>query len=232
MLELRKVSAGYDNHAVLREVDLCVPRNSVVALLGPNGAGKTTLLRVASGLLRPTQGQILIDGVDVTGEPPFQLVHRGVCHVPEGRGVFTALTVGDNVRLQASPALDRKAMKKVAEVFPRLGARVNQVAGTMSGGEQQMLALAHAYVGEPSFVLLDEVSMGLAPKIVDEIFVYLRQLASQGTALLLVEQYVSRALELADFVYILNKGRIQFAGEPSEVEDEAIVESYLGGMAS
>jgi branched-chain amino acid transport system ATP-binding protein len=155
-----------------------------------------------------------------------------VCHVPEGRGVFTALTVGDNVRLQASPALDRKAMKKVADVFPRLGARVNQVAGTMSGGEQQMLALAHAYVSDPSFVLLDEVSMGLAPKIVDEIFVYLRQLASEGTALLLVEQYVSRALELADFVYILNKGRIQFAGEPSEVEDERIVESYLGGMAS
>ena len=232
MLELRNISAGYDTGLVLRDINLTIPDNAVVALLGPNGAGKTTLLRVASGLLPPTSGQILIDGEDVTGEPPFRLNRRGVCHVPEGRGIFRALSVANNLRLQAGTGSSRAAINRAIEAFPRLGERLKQTAGTMSGGEQQMLALAHAYVSQPSVVLLDEVSMGLAPKIVDEIFVHLQKIASEGAALLLVEQYVPRALELADYVYILNRGRIRFIGEPGEIGEDTVLESYLGDVAS
>jgi branched-chain amino acid transport system ATP-binding protein len=232
MLELRGITAGYGAHTVLRDVDLVVPDHSVVALLGPNGAGKTTLLRVASGLLAPSGGRLLLDGEDATGWPSHRLAAAGVCHVPEGRGIFRALSVKENIRLQANPALDLDPVPAVAEAFPRLGERLDQRAGTMSGGEQQMLALAHAYVAGSSTVLLDEVSMGLAPKIIDEIFDYLRRLAEQGAALLLVEQYVQRALELADFVYILNKGRVQFVGEADELGEEQILASYLGVEAS
>jgi branched-chain amino acid transport system ATP-binding protein len=228
MIELRGITAGYGSHTVLRDVNLVIPDNSVVALLGPNGAGKTTLLRVASGLLRPSAGRILVDGVDVTGWPPHRLSELGVCHVPEGRGIFRALTVKDNIRLQAKNGFAADPVPAVAEAFPRLGERLNQRAGTLSGGEQQMLALARAYVAASKTVLLDEVSMGLAPKIIDEIFEYLHRLASEGAALLLVEQYVARALELADFVYILNKGRVQFVGESNELGEEQILASYLG----
>jgi branched-chain amino acid transport system ATP-binding protein len=232
VLELRGISAGYETGMVLRDVNLVVPDASVVALVGPNGAGKTTLLRVASGLLRPAAGQILLDGVDVTADATYQRAAHGICHVPEGRGVFPALTVADNLRLQAPPAIDRRAIAEATSLFPRLGERTGQIAGTLSGGEQQMLAVAHAYLAEPKVVLLDEVSLGLAPKIVGEIFDYLRQLAERNISLLLVEQYVKRALELADYVYILNRGQIRFAGEPAEVGDETILESYLGALAT
>ena len=228
MLELRGVTAGYGSHTVLRDVDLVVPDHSVVALLGPNGAGKTTLLRVASGLLRPSSGHFLVDGQDATGWASHQLAGAGVCHVPEGRGIFRALSVRDNIRLQTNPAVDVDPIQAVSDAFPRLGERLDQRAGTMSGGEQQMLALARSYLAGSKTVLLDEVSMGLAPKIIDEIFEYLRRLAAQGAALLLVEQYVGRALELADFVYILNKGRVQFVGESDELGEEQILASYLG----
>jgi branched-chain amino acid transport system ATP-binding protein len=245
MLELRGVTAGYGSHTVLRDVNLVVPDNAVVALLGPNGAGKTTLLRVASGLLKPSSGRVLVDGVDVTGWPPHRLSQLGVCHVPEGRGIFRALSVKDNIRLferlppplsgghppsarEAKDDFGQDPVAAVAEAFPRLGERLAQRAGTMSGGEQQMLALARAYVAGAKTVLLDEVSMGLAPKIIDEIFEYLHRLAAQGAALLLVEQYVARALELADFVFILNKGRVQFVGESDELGEEQILASYLG----
>jgi len=228
MLELRGVTAGYGSHTVLRDVDLVVPDHSVVALLGPNGAGKTTLLRVASGLLRPSAGHLLVDGQDATGWASHQLAGAGVCHVPEGRGIFRALSVRDNIRLQTNPAVDTDPIQAVSDAFPRLGERLDQRAGTMSGGEQQMLALARSYLAGSRTVLLDEVSMGLAPKIIDEIFEYLRRLAAQGAALLLVEQYVGRALELADFVYILNKGRVQFVGESDELGEEQILASYLG----
>ena len=227
MLELRGIHAGYDGHPVLRGVDLVVPDHTVVALLGANGAGKTTLLRVASGLLAPSRGTSHLDRRDVTGWPADRLARAGVSHVPEGRGIFRPLTVRDNLRLQARPG-DDAAIDVAVEAFPRLGERLDQVAGTMSGGEQQMLALARAYVTGASVVLLDEVSMGLAPRIVDEIFEHLRVLASRGTALLLVEQYVGRALELADFVYVLARGRVEFAGEPGEVDDGDLLASYLG----
>jgi branched-chain amino acid transport system ATP-binding protein len=232
LLELKNISAGYDTGTVLRDVSLTVPDNAVVALLGPNGAGKTTLLRVASGLLRPSSGTMLLNGQDVTGMRPFELARQGVCHVPEGRGIFPSLTVSDNLQLQSSATGFKAAFDRATSVFPRLGERKEQIAGTMSGGEQQMLALSHAYVSDPQVVLLDEVSMGLAPKIVEEIFGYLHDLARQGQALLLVEQYVTRALELADYVYILDRGRISFAGEPGEISEETIMNSYLGSLAS
>jgi branched-chain amino acid transport system ATP-binding protein len=228
VLELRDVTAGYQGHTVLRNVSVKVPDDAVVALLGPNGAGKTTMLRVASGLLQPSSGQLLFDGEDITGASTDELARWGVCHVPEGRGIFPSLTVRDNLRLQAPGDLDGPTLSAVSAVFPRLAERLDQTAGTMSGGEQQMLALAHAYVASPTVVLLDEVSMGLAPRIVDEIFEYLRDLAGRGAALLLVEQYVARALDLADYVYILRKGRIEFAGEPKELGSDAILASYLG----
>jgi branched-chain amino acid transport system ATP-binding protein len=152
--------------------------------------------------------------------------------VPEGRGIFRALSVADNLRLQAGRGSGRAAIERAVEAFPRLGERLKQTASTMSGGEQQMLALAHAYVSEPSVVLLDEVSMGLAPKIVDEIFVHIQKIAASGAALLLVEQYIPRALEVADYVCILNRGRVRFVGEPREIGEEAVLKSYLGDVAS
>jgi branched-chain amino acid transport system ATP-binding protein len=231
MLELKGISAGYDAGLVLREVNLTVPRASVVALIGPNGAGKSTLLRVASGLLAPVEGELTVDGVSATGRQPFQLARLGVCHIPEGRGIFRGLTVEENLRLQAGSA-GSDGVAIAVEAFPRLGERLKQIAGSLSGGEQQMLSLARAYMTRPKVVLVDELSMGLAPKIVDEIFDKLRALAQQGTALLIVEQYVARALELANFVYILGRGRVRFAGEPHELSDEFVHESYLGGLAS
>ena len=228
MLELRGITAGYGGHTVLRDVSLVIPDNSVVALLGPNGAGKTTLLRVASGLLRPLAGRVLLDGTDVTGWLPHRLARAGVCHVPEGRGIFRSLSVRDNIRLQANDRAVEAPIPAAREAFPRLGERLGQRADTMSGGEQQMLALARAYTSGARTVLLDEVSMGLAPKIIDEIFGYLHTLAATGAALLLVEQYVARALELADFVYVLQKGRVQFVGESHELGEEQILASYLG----
>jgi branched-chain amino acid transport system ATP-binding protein len=232
LLELRNITAGYDTGTVLRDVSLTVPDGSVVALLGPNGAGKTTTLKVASGLLGTRSGQILIDGEDVTNMAPHQLARRGVCHVPEGRGIFPSLSVTDNIRLQAPPRTFEVSLRKATSVFPRLGQRAKQLARTMSGGEQQMLALCHAYVSDPQYVLLDEVSMGLAPKIVEEIFEYLHDLARQGRSMLLVEQYVGQALALADYVYIMDRGTITFAGEPGEISEETIMNSYLGSLAS
>jgi branched-chain amino acid transport system ATP-binding protein len=232
LFELRRVCAGYDSGTVLDGVSLVVPDGAVVALLGPNGAGKTTLLRVASGLLRSRSGHVLVDGDDMTGATPAKLASAGVCHIPEGRGIFPGLSVADNLRLQAPRSTDLAAIDIAREIFPRLGERLPQLAGTLSGGEQQMLSLARAYLHDPRVVLLDEVSMGLAPKVVDEIFEHLAQLAARGTALLLVEQYVSRALALADYVYILKRGSVSFVGEPGEVGEDMVAESYLGALAS
>ena len=228
MFVLDQVSAGYAGTTVLREVTLVVPPSSVVALLGANGAGKTTLLRVASGLIRPTAGRMALDGADVTGLAPHALVAKGICHVPEGRGVFPTLSVRDNLVLQAAPGKETDAMERAASAFPRLGRRMGQLAGTMSGGEQQMLALARAYVQQPQVVLLDEVSMGLAPTVVDDIFRFLELLASEGASLLLVEQYITRALEVADFVYLLARGRVTFAGQPGELNQDDVFATYVG----
>ena len=228
MLELRCVQAGYSGTEVLRGVDLIVPDSAVVALLGANGAGKTTLLRVASGLLRAWSGELLVDGEDLTGAAPHQLVAAGVCHIPEGRGVFRSLTVRENLAIFAAEGHEEEAVQRAVEVFPSLGRRLGFLAGQLSGGEQQMLALSRAYVQDARVVLLDEVSMGLAPKVVDEIFGFLADLARRGTSLLLVEQYVTRALEAADWVYLLGRGEVVFAGEPGELDSDAVFNEYVG----
>lgn len=232
MLELTRVVAGYGDATVLRKVSLIVPTGKVVALLGPNGAGKTTLLRVASGLLQPVSGEIRLDGRSMIGQPADAFASRGICHIPEGRGVFRSMSVRDNLVMQSQKGQEDTALGRAVDAFPRLGERLNQIAGTMSGGEQQMLAVARAYLANPTVVLLDEVSLGLAPRIVDEIFAFLVRLSELGASLLLVEQYVARALRIADFVFLLDQGEISFAGEASEVDQSAIFRSYVGASAS
>ena len=228
MFELRSVRAGYGDAVVLDDVTLSVPPGAVVALLGPNGAGKTTLLRVASGLLRPTAGEVALDGKRLDGGSADGFARSGICHIPEGRGIFRSMTVRDNLLLHSPRGEEGRAVAAAVEAFPVLGERLEQLAGTMSGGQQQMLALARAYVSHPTYVFLDEVSLGLAPAVVDQIFEFLRRLAESGTALLLVEQYVVRALRLADYVYILNRGRIAFAGEPGELDESDVFRTYVG----
>jgi branched-chain amino acid transport system ATP-binding protein len=227
-LDLTGITAGYGDTVALRDVDLVVPEGRVAALLGPNGAGKTTLLSVTSGLLQPTAGKVVLGDEEVTSLSPDQRVHRGLCHITEGRSVFPGLTVADNLRMFAAPDSDGNEIERAVSAFPRLGERLGQAAGTMSGGEQQMLALSRAYVQQAPLVLLDEVSMGLAPIIVDEIFEFLRGLADAGHSLLLVEQYAAKALELADIVYVLVRGRTVFAGEPGELVGTDLMAHYLG----
>jgi branched-chain amino acid transport system ATP-binding protein len=230
VFELRTLTAGYGNTTVVRDVSLSVPGGSVVALLGANGAGKTTLLRAASGLL-PSRGRIRLDGRELGGAAAQDVARAGVCHVPEGRGIFPTLSVRDNILLHAGPNAPRDAVERAVSAFPELGDRLAQPAGTLSGGQQQMLALSRAQVTTPRVVLLDEVSLGLAPAVVDRIFEHLGGIAASGTALLIVEQYVTRALALADYVYVLQRGRIGFAGEPSELDTEQMLQRYMGGSA-
>jgi branched-chain amino acid transport system ATP-binding protein len=227
MLALESVVGGYGETTVLRDISLTVPEASVVALLGANGAGKTTVMRVASGELRPRAGRVVMDGHDISTAPPFRRWKLGVCHIPEGRAVFPGLTVRENLVTFAKAGAE-EALARATEAFPVLAQRMAQRAGTLSGGEQQMLALARAYVTEPRVVLLDEVSMGLAPKIVDDIFAFITLLARTGASLLLVEQYVSRALELADHVYVMSRGRITFSGPPTDLDEENVLAGYLG----
>jgi branched-chain amino acid transport system ATP-binding protein len=227
-LELQRLSAAYGDTTVLRDADLIVPDGRAVALLGPNGAGKTTLLSVVSGLLPPRTGRILLDDRDYTAASLETRVAKGLCHVTEGGAIFPGLTVAENLRMFAAPKDEDLAVERAVSAFPRLGERLRQVAGTMSGGEQRMLALARAYARRPSLILADEISLGLAPILVDEIFTFLAQLAAEGTSLLLVEQYVSKVLGLADFAYLLVRGRIVFAGEPGELEGTDIMAHYLG----
>jgi branched-chain amino acid transport system ATP-binding protein len=228
VLELVGVDAGYDGVPVLRGIDLAVAAGQFVALIGANGAGKTTLLRTASGLLRPTAGSVRVRGVDVTDDAANRRARLGLCLIPEGRGVFRSLSVRDNLRMQVPPWSTDCSFDRAIDAFPVLGQRLNQIAGTMSGGQQQMLALARAYLSSPQIVLLDEVSMGLAPLVVDEIFAALQRLARSGTALLLVEQYVNRALQMADRALLLDRGSISYDGPADVLDQSAVLHSYLG----
>jgi branched-chain amino acid transport system ATP-binding protein len=227
-LELCHVTAGYGGTIALRDVDLTVPDGKVVALLGPNGAGKTTLLRVASKLIDVRGGSLLLDREDVTSVGVEALANLGVCHITEGRAVFRELSVRENLRLFCLKGDEEAGIERAVAAFPRLGERLGQSAGTMSGGEQQMLALARAYARPVSVVLLDEPSMGLAPIVVDEIFETVRSLAADGVSVLLVEQYVAKALAVADLVYVLDRGRIAFVGEPGEADEMDVVARYMG----
>jgi branched-chain amino acid transport system ATP-binding protein len=228
VLELRNITAGYGDTTVLRDVSITVPDSAVVALLGPNGAGKTTTLRVASGLVRPRRGAVELDGAEVSRLGPYRRVARGLCHIPEGRGIFPSLTVRENLILDSARGKERESIEKAVETFPVLGIRQRQVAGTLSGGEQQMLALVRAYVSKPKIVLVDEASLGLAPLVVDSIFEFLERLAAEGVALLVVEQYVTRALALASTVYLLSQGSIVYSGPAAELDEDAIFAMYAG----
>jgi branched-chain amino acid transport system ATP-binding protein len=228
VLELQEVTAGYGDTPVLRDVTISVPDSKVVALLGPNGAGKTTTLRTASGLIKPMGGRVLLGGEDVTGKKPYALARRGLCHLPEGHGIFPSLTVRENIVLQSPKGKERESVQKAGDQFPVLATRLGQRAGSLSGGEQQMLALVRTYLSNPRIVIVDEASLGLAPLLVDQVFETLRQIVASGTSLLIVEQYVTRALELADTVYIMNRGQIVFSGAASDIRGEEVFERYLG----
>jgi branched-chain amino acid transport system ATP-binding protein len=228
LLALDGISAGYGASAVLRDVTVSVPKGSMVALLGANGAGKTTLLRVASGLLRPTAGQVRVGGAVVTGQPAHRRARHGLCLIPEGRGIFPSLTVRENLEIEVPPWVKDTAPGRALDMFPVLGSRMKQVAGTLSGGEQQMLALARAVLAEPKVILVDEISMGLAPKLVDSLFEVLAELAATGISMLIVEQYIQRALELCSLAYIINKGTVVYSGPSQSLQRDTILREYLG----
>jgi branched-chain amino acid transport system ATP-binding protein len=224
LLELRDVSASYGPFRAVFGVSLEVPSGKAVALLGSNGAGKTTIARVCSGLLKPTSGRLLFRGDDVTGLHAYRLARLGIMHAPEGRSVFASLTVEENLALGFRRDFGRAglpaALDRAFELFPRLGGRRRQVAGTLSGGEQRMLALARVLVRPPDLLICDELSLGLAPIVVEDVYRVLRTIRDAGTALLLVEQHVRHALDLADEVVVLTKGEVVLRGAAAELREE------------
>ncbi len=231
-IELIDVRAAYGSIEVLHGVDLLVPQGSLVALLGPNGAGKSTILKVIDGRLTPRSGCMHIAGRHMNGTPTQKLAKAGVCSVPEGRGIFPNLTVEENLRMVTQLHTDL-SLAEVAERtfsrFPNLAARRHQLAGTLSGGEQQMLAMARAIVTDPSVLLVDEPSMGLAPLIVATIYEVLGQLAAEGMTVLLVEQFAHMALSIADYAAVMAQGRILSFSEPADLDD--VAGAYLGASA-
>jgi branched-chain amino acid transport system ATP-binding protein len=235
LLELAGVEVRYGAIRALQGVSLGVDQGELVALIGSNGAGKSTTLRTISGLLRPSQGTISFDGVDITGAASDRIVGRGISHCPEGRRIFGGLTVAENLRLGAvsRPRADREAIAEdlatVLELFPLLKERLAQAGGTLSGGEQQMLAIARALMTRPRLLLLDEPSLGLAPIMVERIFATIAELKRAGRTVLLVEQNVHQAFEVADRAYVLETGRVTLEG-PADVlrQDPKVEHSYLG----
>ena len=228
MFEAKQLSAGYGRVQVLWDVDLRIGDNEIVALVGPNGAGKTTLLRALTGMVEIRSGTVDFRGEIVRGRSIEQIVSLGISHVPEGRRLFPGLSVRDNLRLggwrKRNTDIDR-----VVELFPRLGERLNQLAGSMSGGEQQMCAIARGLMSEPHIMMIDELSLGLAPVVVDEIIVRLPDIASSGTSILLVEQDVDAALTVAERAYVLETGHIVLSGDAADLlADPRVQESYLG----
>jgi branched-chain amino acid transport system ATP-binding protein len=229
LLELRDVRAAYGRIEVLHGVDLVLPRGKVLALLGPNGGGKSTTLKVASGQLVPTAGCLHIGGRHVNGVSPDALARIGVCTIPEGRGVFPNLTVRENLRMVTFAGISQRDVEEEAFArFPRLGERRNQVAGTMSGGEQQMLAMARGLAVDPSLLFLDELSMGLAPLIVEELYEIVGSIAASGVSILVVEQFARTVLGVADQAAIMLHGRVTAIGDPEDIAPE-LEAAYLGG---
>ncbi len=231
VLELRDIRAGYTEIEILHGVSLAVPPRSVVGVLGPNGAGKTTMLRIAAGLHQPTHGDVFVAGRRVNGASPEELARRGLCTIPEGRGVFPNLTVRENLWMATYRGIKRSEIEDATyERFPRLGGRRNQQAGTLSGGEQQMLSIARAIATSPALLLLDELSMGLAPLIVEQLYEAVRQIARDGVSVLVVEQFAKTVLGVADMAAIIVGGVVRLAGTPTEVE-AGLQAAYLGGEA-
>ncbi|TMK78229.1 MAG: ABC transporter ATP-binding protein [Actinobacteria bacterium] len=231
LLRLRNVESRYGAFVALQHVSLIVPEGSVVALLGPNGVGKTTLLRTVSGMMSPTDGEITFDGVRIDDMRDHEIARLGLEHIPEGRGIFPSLTVRENLQMAAYTTESMNgALARVHGLFPVLKQRRDQIAGTLSGGEQQMLSLARSIITQPKLLMVDELSLGLAPRLVAQLFDTLEKIKRDGTTILLVEQYVRYALRLADIVVILHKGRVAFIGEPGELAHEGkLVDAYLGG---
>ncbi len=238
MLQVRDLHGGYGAVDVLRGVSLDVAAGTVVALMGANGAGKTTAMRLISGLLKPARGSILLDGVPIQGLDGSRVASMGLAHSPEGRKVFGPLSTEDNLLLGAYTRLPkllgyRKAaaadLEAAYDRFPRLRSRRHQLAGTLSGGEQQMLAIARALMARPKLLLLDEPSMGLAPVVIQEVNLAIRRLKAEGTTLLLVEQFARTALQVADYAYVMERGVIAVQGTPEQLgRDGRVVEAYLG----
>lgn len=228
LLELCGIRAAYDSIEVVHGIDIAVPPATVVALLGPNGAGKSTTLRVACGLMAPSAGRVLMAGRDVTGIAAEELVRRGVVTIPEGKGIFPNLTVRENLQMATYAGRSLKDVEEIAYTrFPRLGERRTQLAGTMSGGEQQMLAMARGLASSPAVLLLDELSMGLAPLIVEELYEIVGQIASEGTSILVVEQFARTVLGVADVAVIMVHGTIRAVGSPDDIEHQ-LSAAYLG----
>ena len=238
MLQVEDLHAGYGASEVLTGTTLQVKQGTLVALIGANGAGKTTTMRAISGGLKPSRGKVLLDGKEVQGMDASRIARLGLAHAPEGRKVFGPLSVEDNLLLGAYARLPRffgfktKAqadLDRVYELFPKLADRTKQAAGTLSGGEQQMLAIGRALMAQPKVMLLDEPSMGLAPVIVQEVFRIIRRLKEEGLTLLLVEQFAKSALEVADYAYVMEHGRIAVEGTPAELSrNERVLAAYLG----
>ena len=236
MLEVTGIDVYYGHIQALRDVSLRVDAGELVALVGANGAGKTTTLRTISGLLRPASGSVTLDGKRIDRMRPEDIVALGVSHLPEGRGMFPNLTVEENLKMGFyTKRQDRKMWKegveRVTTLFPRLKERFNQAAGTMSGGEQQMLALSRALLPNPRLLMIDELSLGLAPVVVQQLFQMLGEVNKQGTTVLLVEQYVNQALKLADRAYVLEKGGVTIEGSAKTLleSSDLVQASYMGG---
>ncbi len=230
VIELRAVRAAYGRIEVLHGIDLALPAGMVMALLGPNGAGKSTVLKVTSGQLAPTSGCFHVMGRHVNGIAPDALARAGVCTIPEGRAIFPNLTVAENLRIMTYGGSSKREVEERAFArFPRLSERRRQLAGTLSGGEQQMLAMARALSSEPAVLLLDEISMGLAPLVVDNLYSVVSAIAAEGVAILLTEQFARAALAVADRVGLVSQGRVVAEGRPDELPDD-LAAAYLGGL--
>ncbi len=237
LLEVTDLSVAYGSIQALRGISLRVERGEIVTLIGGNGAGKSTSLRTISGLLTPRKGTVTFNGKPIQGQPPHVIARSGLVHVPEGRGIFANLTVAENLQLGAYSRHDRAGIaadrERALTLFPRVRERLTQIAGTLSGGEQQMVAIARALLARPKLLMLDEPSLGLAPQIVQTIFQVIRTINEEGTTILLVEQNASMALQIAHRAYVLEVGTIQMEGPAKELAaSDEVRKAYLGGHGS
>lgn len=233
MLRVENISVYYGDVQALREVSLEVPENTIVALLGPNAAGKSTTIRTISGMIRPRTGRITWEGKEIHTLMPYQIVELGILQVPEGRGLFSTLTVQENLEMGAYPMKARpylkESLEKVFAIFPRLKDRTAQLAGSLSGGEQQMCAIGRGLMARPRLLMIDEMSLGLAPRLVKQMFTTIKQIAGAGLTILLVEQQVHRALQIADHAFVLENGSTVLSGKSSELMTvDHIKKVYLG----
>ncbi len=233
LLEIRNLSSGYGEVQILWDVSFSIEEGKLTTIVGPNGAGKTTLLRTVMGLVKPWQGQVILDGEDITRLPPHKKVEKGIVLIPEGRQLFPEMTVLENLEMGAFTARAseryRETLDRVFELFPRLKERMSQKAGTLSGGEQQMLAIARGLMSRPRILMLDEPSLGLAPFLVLTLFDIIRRLRDEGMTMVLVEQNVQLSLAVSDYAYVLTGGRIEIEGEARRVREmESVKKAFLG----